>query len=177
MIQQIASFFEHGVGIIWLILLLSCVMWYQLLQGFLKVRRHRLLWLRQASHLSSQFNQMNNWQKTKLKGAFLGRADSQLNGNLDWINILIKILPLLGLLGTVDGMVTSFIQLGEADIQQHLSSGISAALLTTQAGLVTSLSGIYLAYLLKQKNRSLLALVRQALSSSFNNGANHAVSA
>ena len=57
------------------------------------------------------------------------------------VNVLAGCMPLLGLLGTVFGMIDTFIVLtaqGIADVDD-LASGISKALITTQAGLVMSL--------------------------------------
>ncbi|BCV51286.1 MotA/TolQ/ExbB proton channel family protein [Shewanella algae] len=154
---------QAGV-IVWLILLLSCLMWYLLLKGFSRIRRLSPRWLDDANQLSVRLTHYDLWQKAQLQQAFLSRAALNLNRGLDWIDSLIKILPLLGLLGTVDGMISSFAELGQLDVQKQLSSGISSALLTTLAGLVTSLSGLYLAYQLKQSNQRLLAELRRTFS-------------
>ncbi|MEL4362711.1 MotA/TolQ/ExbB proton channel family protein [Shewanella algae] len=154
---------QAGV-IVWLILLLSCLMWYLLLQGFSRIRRLSPRWLDDANQLNVRLTRYDLWQKAQLQQAFLSRAALNLNRGLDWIDSLIRILPLLGLLGTVDGMISSFAELGQLDVQKQLSSGISSALLTTLAGLVTSLSGLYLAYQLKQSNQRLLAELRRILS-------------
>ncbi|MCE9787771.1 MotA/TolQ/ExbB proton channel family protein [Shewanella chilikensis] len=154
---------QAGV-IVWLILLLSCLMWYLLLKGFSRIRRLSPRWRDDANQLSARLAHYGLWQKAQLQQAFLSRAALSLSGGLDWIDSLIKILPLLGLLGTVDGMISSFAELGQLDVQKQLSSGISSALLTTLAGLVTSLSGLYLAYQLKQSNQRLLAELRRTLS-------------
>ena len=53
----------------------------------------------------------------------------------------VKVLPLLGLLGTVSGLFDSFNGLANGD-QQVLSSGIAEALLTTQLGLTTALPAL-----------------------------------
>ncbi|BCV59879.1 biopolymer transporter ExbB [Shewanella algae] len=154
---------QAGV-IVWLILLLSCLMWYLLLKGFSRIRRLSPGWLDDANQLNVRLTRYDLWQKAQLQQAFLSRAALNLNRGLDWIDSLIRILPLLGLLGTVDGMISSFAELGQLDVQKQLSSGISSALLTTLAGLVTSLSGLYLAYQLKQSNQRLLAELRRTFS-------------
>jgi biopolymer transport protein ExbB len=61
------------------------------------------------------------------------------------LRVLVKIAPLLGLLGTVLGMVETFAVLkamGTSD-PRALSGGISQALLTTQTGLLIALPGLY----------------------------------
>ena len=55
--------------------------------------------------------------------------------------------PLLGLLGTVSGMMTTFdavsMPTGAADTTERISGGISQALLTTQVGLVVAIPGYF----------------------------------
>ena len=55
---------------------------------------------------------------------------------IGWIG---TVLPMLGLLGTVSGMVTTFEDLAQTTSRQVLSGGLSEALLTTQVGLVGAL--------------------------------------
>ena len=64
-------------------------------------------------------------------------------------------LPLLGLLGTVTGMITTFDLMtvfGNAN-PRELSRGIDRALVSTISGLVTAISGLYFASLLEGRAR------------------------
>ena len=63
---------------------------------------------------------------------------------------------MLGLLGTVDGMMDCFKQLNSDDVLSAVSNGISQAMLTTLAGLLAALSGMYLAYNLKRQQQKLI---------------------
>ncbi len=66
--------------------------------------------------------------------------------------VLLSALPLLGLLGTITGLMKTFreMSLGQGlDQQTYLSSGISEALLTTQLGLVLVIPGLLLLAWLK----------------------------
>ncbi|MDO3388610.1 MotA/TolQ/ExbB proton channel family protein [Gilvimarinus sp. SDUM040013] len=62
-------------------------------------------------------------------------------------------LPLLGLLGTITGLMSTFSTLatGISDIQLLMASGISSALTTTQAGIALAVPGILLCTLLNRK--------------------------
>jgi len=68
------------------------------------------------------------------------------------IETMMQILPLLGLLGTVVGMigvfdVMTFFGTGNARL---MASGVSQATIPTMAGLVAALSVLYIANLLKR---------------------------
>ncbi|WP_025821755.1 MotA/TolQ/ExbB proton channel family protein [Shewanella marina] len=160
------EFITQVDALVWLIISLSCVMWYLLLQGYYRIHQLRPIWLTQTQQIRLQLSSLGQWQQQQLQQAFISQAQRQLNQYQLWINTLIKILPLLGLLGTVNGMISSFLQLGQANISQQLAGGISSALLTTLAGLVTSLSGLYLSYRLKRANQRLLSQLKQSLSES-----------
>ena len=77
---------------------------------------------------------------------------------LSWLQTLptlLGALPLLGLLGTIIGLLTCFSQMakGSMDIQQLLSSGIAQALLTTELGLLMVVPGWLMLSLLQRKLR------------------------
>ena len=78
----------------------------------------------------------------------------RLNQNITLLTILINTAPLMGLLGTVLGMLTTFygISLGGSETTTNIvASGIHEALITTQMGLCLAIPGYFLIYYLRQK--------------------------
>ncbi|MDD7986102.1 MotA/TolQ/ExbB proton channel family protein [Lentisphaera marina] len=67
------------------------------------------------------------------------------------LNSLVKSAPLLGLLGTVAGMIQTFAALSQSGDITLVSQGISKALLTTQLGLLIALPGVFASAYLKRK--------------------------
>jgi biopolymer transport protein ExbB len=70
------------------------------------------------------------------------RVTSQLRKYLRLFNAISNLTPLLGLLGTVLGMIEAFNSIAQADAMgkpELLASGIGAALLTTAAGLCVAI--------------------------------------
>ena len=68
-----------------------------------------------------------------------------LERNLNMLGIIASISPLLGLLGTVVGMITVFANinlLGTSSSADFLASGISEALITTAFGLIVAVPGL-----------------------------------
>ncbi len=74
------------------------------------------------------------------------RALQNLEKNVGGLSFIAQVAPLLGLLGTVVGMVELFMGLGGSDMGQvdssMLSSGIWTALLTTAAGLLVAVPAL-----------------------------------
>lgn len=82
---------------------------------------------------------------------------AEASRSIDTILTLAQVAPLLGLIGTVAGMVDSFAVLsrqGAGDLGA-LSGGISNALFSTQAGLVVAIPGLFLGSLLRRRGQRL----------------------
>ena len=78
----------------------------------------------------------------------------RLNQNITMLTILVNAAPLMGLLGTVLGMLTTFygISLGGSESTTNVvASGIHEALITTQMGLCLAIPGYFVIYFLRQK--------------------------
>jgi len=81
-----------------------------------------------------------------------------LDRDLKFIQVSVAAAPLWGLLGTVTGMLTTFMGLakggGGDGTMNVIAGGISEALITTETGLVIALPGYFLHYILtSQRNK------------------------
>ena len=85
------------------------------------------------------------------------------------IMVLAAAAPLLGLLGTVNGMVETFRVIGIYGMgnAQAMASGIKEALITTQAGLLVAIPGILAAQAMRKEIRGIhqdVLVFQQAIS-------------
>ncbi|ACR13885.1 MotA/TolQ/ExbB proton channel family protein [Teredinibacter turnerae] len=83
------------------------------------------------------------------------------------LRVLLSALPLLGLLGTITGLLKTFFRMGLENglaIQEIISGGIAEALFTTQLGLLMVVPGLLLlAYLNRLSNEmSVNGLINRA---------------
>jgi biopolymer transport protein ExbB len=80
-----------------------------------------------------------------------------LDRHLAVIGVLAAIAPLLGLLGTVLGMITTFdvIAVYGTGNTRAMAGGISAALITTQTGLLVAIPGMYMKNFLTRRAEKL----------------------
>jgi ABC-type glycerol-3-phosphate transport system permease component len=84
------------------------------------------------------------------------------------IGVMIGVCTLGGLLGTVSGMLSTFENMAsasQADPMQKIASGISEALVTTQAGLLIALPAAFMFALLRSRVNAVHALLEENLHS------------
>jgi biopolymer transport protein ExbB len=76
-----------------------------------------------------------------------------IDRRLVFLNLLITAAPLIGLLGTVLGMLVTFqsIALGGGQMSEMMSAGISQALFPPEVGLCVALPGLAMVYVIKRK--------------------------
>ena len=96
----------------------------------------------------------------------LTTEQTRLEQGLSFLKLVAAIAPMLGLLGTVTGMIETFqsIALHGSGDPKLMSGGISEALVTTVAGLVTAIPILLLHSLLAGKSQSLAALLEAHIS-------------
>ncbi len=84
-------------------------------------------------------------------------VSSFLDEYIPLIKIFAAIAPLLGLLGTVIGMIKTFdvIAIFGTGNAKAMASGISEALITTQTGLIIAIPGLYMSKFLERRSESL----------------------
>ena len=77
------------------------------------------------------------------------------------MGVLVAAAPLLGLLGTVLGMLTTFdgISVGGSKTTDVIARGISEALITTEMGLLVAVPGYLFISILKTKRNEFVALL------------------
>lgn len=95
------------------------------------------------------------------------RVGDKLNMPLDVMGGIAAMSPLMGLLGTVFGMIRLFNVLSGGGVgdPQALSGGIAEALLTTAAGLCVAIPAIIFYYIIKMRNDSIMSALEQETAS------------
>jgi biopolymer transport protein ExbB len=98
------------------------------------------VWRERDDHLS--------WYARQIRQAMISRLNAAMTGNLPLMQVLVPLSPLLGLIGTVSGMLEVFDSMalrGSADART-MASGVSHAMICTLSGLAVSISGLYPVY-------------------------------
>jgi len=144
-LQWLFDFMAQGGPVLYGILLVCVLLWALILER---------LWFfyielpRANQRLASQWQQRDehgSWTARKIRIAMLSQQRQAADTFLSTVGILIAICPLLGLLGTVTGMVSVFdvLAITGTGNARAMANGISQATIPTMAGLVVSLTGLY----------------------------------
>jgi biopolymer transport protein ExbB len=143
-----------GIAVEWIFL--SCVLMWTITIERWYYFRNKLpgeaqatlaLWQARKDHTS--------WTAHQIRKGMISRLNVAMNANLGILRVLVPLCPLLGLLGTVTGMLEVFDSMaarGSADART-MASGVSQAMVCTMSGLAVSISGIYPVYLFTQKTK------------------------
>lgn len=93
-------------------------------------------------------------------------AEREMSKYARTVRVLVAVAPLLGLLGTVHGMIAMFSALDQSSaggMDGGISGGISQALVTTQLGLMVAIPGIIAGRLLDRRHKRLFNELEQYL--------------
>lgn len=95
------------------------------------------------------------------------REAARLYSNVRWLNLAAGVAPLLGLLGTVQGMIMAFFRTANlpvgANKAEYLAEGIYVALVTTFAGLSVAIPAAVLAHLFEGRVQTLFRELDETL--------------
>ncbi len=87
----------------------------------------------------------SSWSAHQIRRALISRVNLGMTSNLQLMKVLVPMAPLLGLVGTVMGMLNVFdsmAALGSADARS-MATGVSEAMVCTLSGLLVSVTGLY----------------------------------
>jgi biopolymer transport protein ExbB len=87
----------------------------------------------------------SSWCARQIRQAMISRVNAAMTAGFPVLQVLVPMSPLLGLIGTVTGMLEVFDSMalrGNADARS-MASGVSEAMICTMTGLAVSISGLY----------------------------------
>ena len=151
-IDSISRFMDAGGPVLWLILCLSVLLWSLIIERYWYLYKVHPGVLRNLVEQFSNYSASSTWHEERIREAIVSQVGLNLSKSLMLIKTLIMLCPLLGLLGTVTGMIHVFdvVAITGTSNAKEMASGISMATIPTMAGLVTALSGYYFSIRLKQ---------------------------
>lgn len=165
---QWLEFMHQGGPVMWLIAALAMLLWLLIFER---------LWYVLKGFDCDVKQSVQQWRQNKTDHAKSGQSlrllltaslAYRLDERLALIKSLVLLCPLLGLLGTVSGMITvfdviAFTSMGDIKL---MANGVSRATIPTMSSMVIAISGIFALWFLQKKTNS----SKQMISSQFNRG-------
>lgn len=143
--EAVARFMDMGGNVLGLIAVLLFVMWALI---FERVWYFFAGWKSDAGVAIAVWEarpERKSWEAHQVRHKLISEAHENINTFLPVIKTLVALCPLLGLLGTVTGMIEVFNIMavtGGGDAKS-MAGGVSRATIPTMAGMVAALSGVF----------------------------------
>ena len=146
--ESIQAFVVSGGPVLLTIMILTFILWGLILE-------RALFWTTAQGQVASRAkkawaarNDHSSWWAQVYRDRLISEARQESERFNDIIKTLVAVTPLLGLLGTVTGMVYVFdiMAVTGSSNARLMAEGISRATLPTMAGLFTSVSGVMFTY-------------------------------
>jgi biopolymer transport protein ExbB len=144
----LASLVDEGGPFVVAIFLCGLIMWTLVIE-----RTWYFAWVlpeqtREAHTAWQARTEHRSWCARQIRRATISRVNTAMTANLLLLRVLVPLSPLLGLVGTVSGMLEVFDSMairGSADARA-MASGVSMAMICTLSGLMVSITGLYPVY-------------------------------
>jgi biopolymer transport protein ExbB len=148
----IRDFMELGGPILTVIAVTNLAMWLLIYERVLYFRtEHRRRFAVECETWAAR-QERRSWYATQVREAMVSRLKLATIGTIPLIKTLVALCPLLGLLGTVTGMIEVFdvLAISGTGNARSMAAGVSRATIPTMAGRVGALTGLFAATLLSR---------------------------
>lgn len=147
-LADIIEFLGDGGPVLLIVGAAGLVLWLLILERW---AYFRFVFPRLERELLKEWRARDNrrsWSARRVREVLIRRAHNRLSATLPLIQTLIAACPLLGLLGTVTGMIAVFdvVALVGTGDAQAMAAGVSRATIPTMAGMVVGISGLFPLY-------------------------------
>ena len=151
--DSVSLFMERGGPVLNIIAMLLLVKWSLVFER---------IWYINTTHKANVKNTLaawnaradtKSWSAHQIRTMMISKISLDVRNTLPIIEVLVTICPLLGLIGTVTGMINVFFVMavtGGGDAKS-MAGGVSMATIPTMAGMVGAISGIFASNYLKAK--------------------------
>lgn len=161
----IREFFEAGGPVLYWVLIITILMWTFIIERLWYFKAVHPRRVQEAIDAWNSRSDQDSWYAKRIREKLISEISVEANRYVFLTKSLIAVLPLVGLLGTVTGMVMVFdvmAVLGTGNARE-MAGGVSAATLPTMAGMVAALSGLYFGSALDNRAKVEVEKVEDAL--------------
>ena len=151
--ESVRSFLETGGDVLYFVAIALFLMWMLMIERY---------WFLSSTYpalkddIVARWNarkDTTSWYAHRIRETWISENNQKLEQNMVTIKTLVAMCPLIGLLGTVTGMIGVFEVMAQQGTgnPRLMASGISMATIPTMAGMVAALSGVFFSSRLEAK--------------------------
>jgi len=159
--EAIRDFLELGGPVLRVIGVNILFLWILILERLIYFRTGLKTLIQEALAEWEHRPERKSWHAHQIRDGIISRVKMAADYNLPMIQTLVALCPLLGLMGTVTGMISVFevMAISGTSNARSMAAGVSRATVPTMAGMVGALSGVFLVTILTRaakRNTNLL---------------------
>lgn len=150
-IEAVRGFIETGGDVLLVIAVVTATMWTLILERIWYFRVGYRVDTQKTTTFWNARSDHSSWNAHMIRELLMSRTELRLTNSLSMIRTLVAVCPMLGLLGTVTGMIEVFdVMAGGGGNTRGMAAGVSKATLPTMAGMVAAISGMLFSTQLEQ---------------------------
>jgi len=151
--EAIRDFMELGGPILRWIAITIFFLWVLIIERLLFFRSTMKAMSEKIHDRWEARSERRSWHAHQIREGMISEFQMATTGSIPMIQTLVALCPLLGLMGTVTGMIKVFEVMavsGSGNVRA-MAAGVSQATVPTMAGMVGALSGVLLVTLLSRR--------------------------
>jgi len=136
---------SQGGFLMYFIAALTLCMWVLVFERVLFFKGALKAGVQQSLSVWEARTERKSWNAQQIRNAMISRMNEKIDANMDMITALVAMCPLMGLLGTVTGMIEVFsvLSLTGGGDAKSMAGGVSKATIPTMSGMVAAISGVF----------------------------------
>jgi len=145
-LEAVRDFMELGGDVLTLIAITIFFMWVLIIERLIYFRTGLKVMAAEIKESWEARSERKSWNAHQIRDGMISRFSMAANFGVPVIQTLVALCPLLGLMGTVTGMIEVFdvMAISGSGNARSMASGVSKATIPTMAGMVGALSGVFL---------------------------------
>ncbi|MBR9729564.1 MotA/TolQ/ExbB proton channel family protein [Shewanella intestini] len=163
--DSVRGFMATGGDVLWLVAAVLFLMWVLMLERYWYINLIAPKAHKNIIQAWGNREDSTSWYAHRIREAWVSQAKQDMNARMLIIKTLVATCPMIGLLGTVTGMITVFdvMAVHGTSNARMMAAGISMATMPTMAGMVAALSGVFFSTRLDAKMKISIEKLKDSL--------------
>jgi biopolymer transport protein ExbB len=153
LLESVRKFIATGGDVLYVVAMALFLMWILMIERYWFLSSVFPKYKKQVIANWDARNDTTSWYAHRIRDRWISEAGDKLRQRMIMIKTLVAMCPLIGLLGTVTGMIAVFeiMSVQGTGNPRLMAAGISMATIPTMAGMVAALSGVFFSSRLEAK--------------------------